>query len=54
MMKKQSDCLHMSLERIKEEVKTIDVKSLGTLRPVFKCGDCGTLFYLVMPVEKKL
>lgn len=50
------DCLHMMLERVKQENvhPVLDLNGHGQLVPHFKCGDCGQVFYAISagPTQK--
>ena len=42
-------CMHMMIERVTAESAAVDINGHGSLRAEFKCGNCGTLFYEIVP-----
>ena len=42
-------CMHMMIERVATDPEVVDLNGHGTLRAEFKCGNCGTLFYEIVP-----
>ena len=50
-MNKPDDCLHVMLERAAPKIQKRIIDEHNTLKPMFMCSDCGTMFYMLIRSE---